>query len=265
MPGTNNSIRIPVSAARVQSPSGVQLIATCRQAYDEGHALYYSSNTFHLPPTMTFKWSDRLQTKHKFLIKRIGITIGANELDETIIRRIEKTYKKVDAYRDCLSNDANVIYRAVTQTLDGTWYSKMSHLVAWSSLEEITLRLFKDSYSPTIPLDHKYTLKYHEHTLPYHECTLQHCELVANFEKWGDWWWREGSYWEKIFWWPSILVSANIDAKAYEVPWTAVIEWLYVGKPGELAQDLTGGLTGDPAENFWQYIKYVEDEIWGDV
>ena len=44
----------PDSAANVISQPGIQLIATCKQAYKEGHVLFYSSNTFHLPPTMTF-------------------------------------------------------------------------------------------------------------------------------------------------------------------------------------------------------------------
>ena len=288
----NNSARIPLSAAQVQSRSGVQLIATCRQAYNEGHALFYSSNTFHLPPTMTFEWSDRLQPKHKFLIKRIGITIGPNELDASMIRSFKKAHKKLDARRDSLSNETNIIYEAVSETLNKTWYSKMSYMAAWSSLEEITLRLFKNSDTPTIPLNHKYTFDYHETTLPYHERTLQHYELVANMKDWG-YWNSKSSYWEKILWWPRMLVSANIAAKNDAstwtkletkcthrgTTWTEVIEWLYVRKPDELAGHLAADVAEYPArdrveapakvqaedlaEDFWEYIKNVEYEIYG--
>ena len=252
----DSSTRVPVSAANVQSRSGVQLIATCRQAYDEGHALFYSSNTFHLPVTMTFEWSDRLQPKHKFLIKRIGITIGPNELDASMIHHIDRNYQKLSGHGE---HDSPAILEAVMEALDKTWYSKMSHIVAWTSLEEIKLRLFKDIYHPTIPLNHNYTLQDHERTLPYHERTLQHCELVANLEKWGYWYQFERPYWGKILQWPSIIASANIAAKNDEIPWTAVLEWLYVREPSELA----GDLADDWASYFWEYIEHIENAIWG--
>ena len=229
-PVSFNPTRVPVSAANVQSRSGVQLIATCRQAYDEGHALFYSSNTFHLPPIMTFEWSDKLQTKHKFLIKRIGITIGPNQLDTSMIRHIDRSYQKLSGSGD---HDSGNIFEAVIEAFGKTWYSKVSHIAAWSSLEEITFCLFKEPYIPATPLHHKYTLQHHEQT-------LQHCELVASrgYESFGCWWGVVRSYWDTILWWPCILIYANIHAKSDEVGWRATLEWLYVRKPGELAENL---------------------------
>ena len=230
-PVPNGTKRVPVSAANIQSRSGVQLIATCRQAYDEGHALFYSSNTFHLPATMTFEWSDRLQTKHKCFIKRIGITVGPNELDASVISEIDRTYKNLISQKF----DVYPIQKAVSGTLENVWNSKMRRIAVWSSLEEITLCLFKETDTLNIPPRHKYKFQYHK-------STLEHWELVANLHNAGFWLSR---YWREILWWPQIVARANIAAKADGNTWAATIEWLYERKPGELA------------EGFWEEVESV--------
>ena len=231
--------REPVAAANVQSRSGVQLIATCRQAYDEGHALFYSSNIFHLPATMTFEWSDRLQPKHKRLIKRIGITIGPNELDASMIGLMDEKY--------CESrppeHEFDVIQDVIVDTLHNCWNAKMKHIAAWISLEEITFCLFEESCKPTSPLHGKYNLQHHEHTIP-------HCELVANLESFDVW--SEEPYWDKIIRWPCILVLANIVVNDDELSWAKTIDWLYERKPDELA------------EGFWEGVQDLDTWIHDD-
>ena len=229
-PVPDTSTREPVAAANVQSRSGVQLIATCRQAYDEGHALFYSSNTFHLPAIMTFEWSDRLQHKHRRLIKRIGITIGPNELDAAMIGLIDERYrnKRPRVYRQF-----DVIQEVVVDTLHNTWIAKMRHMAAWSSLEEITLCLFRESCMPTIPRYCKYSLQHHEYT-------IRHCELVANLKTFDLW--SQEPYWENMIWWPCVLVVANIFVKSDETTWVETIEWLYERKPDKLAEGFWEGL-----------------------
>ena len=232
--------REPVAAANVQSRCGVQLIATCRQAYDEGHALFYSSNTFHLPATMTFEWSDRLQSKHKRLIKRIGITIGPNELDASMIGLIDK--KCYDRGPPEWLQRFDVIQDVVMRTLHDTWSAKMKHMAAWTSLEEITLCLFKESYMPTTPLERKYSSQNHERT-------IRHCELVANLESFDLW--TPEPYWDKIIWWPCIVVLANFFAmnQENETTWARTIEWLYEREPDDLA------------EGFWEGVQYLERDM----
>ena len=239
-PVPNGAKRVPVSAANVQCRSGVQLIATCRQAYDEGHALFYSSNTFHLPAIMTFEWSDRLQPKHKGLIKRIGVTVGPNELDASMISHIDKTYKNL------VLKGAHFMYatrKAVSAAMQKAWSSKMRYMAAWSSLEEIRLCLFKETNIPTTPLRFRYILQPHERTLKHHE-------LVANLEDFGAWW--RSSFWRKMSWWPTALTEANIItiiASDAERTWAETIEWLYVRKPGELAK------------GFWNYTSGARQDF----
>ena len=62
---------------------GSQLLATCKQAYEEGRALYYSKNTFHLPAGRDY-WSRRLfhsiQPEHQSLIQSVAITCSVYDL-----------------------------------------------------------------------------------------------------------------------------------------------------------------------------------------
>ena len=55
--------RVLESTANPDSLPGIQLIVACKQAYHEDHTLFYSSDTFHLPPILMFLWSVRLQAQ----------------------------------------------------------------------------------------------------------------------------------------------------------------------------------------------------------
>ena len=121
---------------------GIQLIATCKQAYSEGCELFYSSNTFHLPPTATFSWSDKLTAKHKAMIKRVSITIGLVELTPAILTEIEKN---MPANLD--KKEAKPWAEAIGDVLLKSWHSKLRHIADWGSLEELELRSYGRTYS----------------------------------------------------------------------------------------------------------------------
>lgn len=186
------------TAANVKSQAGIQLIATCKQAYHEGHELLYSSNTFHLSPTMTFEWSDRLQAKHKAMIKRISITIGLDEITTSMISQRIKTPEM----------DEMALGMIVIHTLDDDWISKMTHVAAWTSLEKVELVAFN------------------------RVCTLQRNEAVAILQNVHPW----PGEWYSVFAWPIECVSKNIDWKIDEVGRKKTIEWLSARKPGEMAE-----------------------------
>ena len=57
---------------------GVQLLATCKQAYNEGHYMFYTRNTFHWqagPVDKAVEWYANLQPKHKDMIKTVRIEL----------------------------------------------------------------------------------------------------------------------------------------------------------------------------------------------
>ena len=62
---------------------GCQFLATCRQAYEEGHELYYSSNTFNLP-SGRHHWCGMLfqlmQPKHQSMIQYLGINCSIYDI-----------------------------------------------------------------------------------------------------------------------------------------------------------------------------------------
>ena len=132
-PELATSTQSPDSTAIVESRPGIQLMATCKQAYQEGHMLYYSSNIFHLPPVDTFGWVDRLQPKHKAMIKRVRFPIGLVNLSPALLDRVDS-----DMSEDPLVRDMNW-WSAVADTMLDVWKSKLEYIVAWESLDEAEL------------------------------------------------------------------------------------------------------------------------------
>lgn len=54
-------------------------LATCRQAYDEGHVMFYSENTFAVPPgdiAYCEAWESSLTPEHRNLIKALSLRSG---------------------------------------------------------------------------------------------------------------------------------------------------------------------------------------------
>lgn len=201
----------PETTLNVASRPGVNLLATCKQAYQEGHAMFYSFNTFHLPPTGTFSWSDRLLAKHKALIKRISITIGLVELTPAMLTEVEN---RIPARRG--DKDGFQWAAAVGDVLMASRCSKVQYIAHWDSLEEFELRSFGRTY------------------------LLQHRELVAVWK---------GSIFQ-LYWfpcWKDILQRsyfyeyANIATKVTLEGWEVTKAWLGERKPGEMADKFLNG------------------------
>lgn len=72
---------------------GFQMLATCKLVYGQYHEMFYSSNTFFLPPgplDETLKhFSDNLQTEHVYMISRIGVTLGLQDLTPTVFKQVQ--------------------------------------------------------------------------------------------------------------------------------------------------------------------------------
>ena len=202
--------------ANVVSPPGIQLLATCKQAYNEGYELFYSSNTFHLPPTMTFEWSNELQAKHKAMVKRISITLDLEDLNVTTFKQ---TRERVTAN---VRGDKSYEYLTapLARGLYNGWERKMKYIAAWTSLGEIQLRSFN------------------------HTNFIQHCNVVTHLEELNaeEFSTEEFSmlyhslYWRDVLEWPELCVFANFYAQVDRVGWERAIEWLHVRKPGERAE-----------------------------
>lgn len=71
---------------------GVQLLATCRQIYEDGHKLWYENNTFYLPPC-PFREMKRIlsayQRKHLSIIGRLVVRCRIDDVSEKEIRSLK--------------------------------------------------------------------------------------------------------------------------------------------------------------------------------
>ena len=86
----------------VPAPPGIQLLATCKQAYQEGHMLYYSSNVFHLPPgppDVTKAVLRRFQPKHLPLIRRISLRISSIDLTRGLMGIVDSGLMPMIQYK----------------------------------------------------------------------------------------------------------------------------------------------------------------------
>lgn len=78
---------------RNRSVPNLQLLATCKQIYAEGHGIFYSSNTFCIPPGVNhniLSYFERLQPQHRAMIKSIGIGMGIDDLTLKALERLEE-------------------------------------------------------------------------------------------------------------------------------------------------------------------------------
>lgn len=65
-----------------------QLLATCKQARDEGSAMFYSQNRFHLPPgpvEISHTWLESLRTKDQALLNLIVLDLSFLDLEPHIV------------------------------------------------------------------------------------------------------------------------------------------------------------------------------------
>ena len=208
-PSSEAPTRSQDTAARVDFRLGVQLIATCKKAYFEGHGFFYSNNTFHLPPKTPFLWPERLQAKHKAMIKRISITFGLVELTPSMLNQVENNMaEQGQIHSNCWPS-------GVLDVLFEVWEAKMRYIAAWTSLEDITVHSFG--------------------------CTvvLRHHEIAAHLEEYGflqaDTCFND-PFWRIIFRRSCLFVLGNIAAQADTVGWKKTREWLQVRKPGQMAE-----------------------------
>lgn len=204
-PVSQTPARIPETTANVERP-GIQLMATCKQAYLEGHTLFYSSNTFHLSPTVPFWWSDRLQPKHKAMIKRISIQIGLVELTSAMLDEIKSSSLAGVGRKNGPRSGA-----AVADALTDVWISKLRYIAAWTSLEEVELCAFDRTH------------------------ILQHHDIAANLGQIDLW---HNPYWRNVLNRSHLCVFGNIRQKVWSVGWTRTKGWLRVRKPDEMTQGI---------------------------
>ena len=84
--------RIPERPVTPSLP-GFQMLATCKLAYGQYHEMFYSSNTFFLPPGRLGETLQHfvinLQAEHVNMINRIGVTMGLEDLTPAVFKQVQ--------------------------------------------------------------------------------------------------------------------------------------------------------------------------------
>ncbi|KAL8792657.1 MAG: hypothetical protein Q9195_004717 [Heterodermia aff. obscurata] len=81
--------------------SGCQILAACRQLYQEGHSSFYSRNTFHLAPgplSASLGYFERLNGTHQNLIERVSIDLSIMDLTPSVLEGIEAAFYEQHGY-----------------------------------------------------------------------------------------------------------------------------------------------------------------------
>ncbi|KAL9003885.1 MAG: hypothetical protein Q9188_003271 [Gyalolechia gomerana] len=119
-------------------------LSVCRAAYEEGHAMFYSHNTFYLPHgplSHTKGYFDQLQPGHRKLIRKMVIEITIWDLDITAFDEIENHLRSKDIVKCRLPPDKSVEdwVAPIAYKLISTWRSKLAWLRDWTWLEEVII------------------------------------------------------------------------------------------------------------------------------
>ena len=242
-PASKTSTYKPETTPKIESRPGMQLIATCKQAYSEGCELFYSSNTFHLPPTGTFSWSDKLTAKHKAMIKRVSITIGLVELTPAMLTEIEKN---MPANID--KKEAKPWAEAIGDVLLKSWHSKLTHIADWGSLEELELRsygrTFLFPYREVVAIWKKRDDRGFENETERGRDILTRSYFFdyANIDRGFE---SEIERWRDILTRSYFYDYANVLTKVTFEGWELTKKWLAEREPGEMAEPFSIG-AGEP-------------------
>ncbi|KAI4113195.1 MAG: hypothetical protein LQ338_008219 [Usnochroma carphineum] len=122
-------------------------LSVCRTAYEEGHPLFYSQNTFQIPPgplSVTKQYFDGLQPEHRRLIRKVVLNISLVDLTVETMDAIESQLRARDVARGRLPHDGSVDdwVAPIVYNIISVWRSKIAWLRDWTWLGEVSICSF---------------------------------------------------------------------------------------------------------------------------
>ncbi len=145
----------PPPILRAKRP-GFQLLATCGQAYLEGHILFYSDNVFHIPPgpvNTLLVWRKGLQPQHRAMIKSVCLNLTIADLTPLALREVDRMRQVWGEERNFEEEDRSE-YEHMAVIIgyylrNQVWLPKLQLLRQWQTLDVVLLKCSKI----TIPSD----------------------------------------------------------------------------------------------------------------
>lgn len=121
---------------------GFQVLSTCKLVYGANHEMFYSSNTFFLPPgpleETLHHFSNTLQAEHVNMITRVGVTLGIQDLTPPVFKQAQDimSYNLQRLPSDQVGRAWGV---AVQAHLSDIWQRKLAFLNSTWRLKTIKL------------------------------------------------------------------------------------------------------------------------------
>jgi len=131
-------------------PPGHQLLSACKQTQEEGHRLFYETNTFHLPPgpvEHTQEWLNKLSSEHKKMINSVSITLSSADLTPGMLADLDECRRR--ALRQPGFDERDFLWIVCDKIWEKAWMPKLRLLRQWGTLNEVHVR----------GLDHNFTVK----------------------------------------------------------------------------------------------------------
>ncbi len=126
---------------------GCQVLATCKQLYCEGHAVFYSLNTFHLAPgplRTSIEYFDKLQPHHKALIKHVSVDLGIADLTPNLLSELNARVSGRSLIMPVLSTtppqDNTSVSVCLARMTKELWVSKLMYVLTWRGLSDIRIQ-----------------------------------------------------------------------------------------------------------------------------
>ena len=129
-----------------------QLLATCRQVYNEGRHMFYEINVFHLPPgglEDTIEWYHNLQPDNRALIKHVQIIMSTVDLTPFVLQG----FKAWELTQRVLHYKYFTPHQRIAEYLYlNVWKRKIEFLRAWKRLQPLCVS-FSISMLGWLPLN----------------------------------------------------------------------------------------------------------------
>ena len=134
----------PQGDPRLPSVPGFQILATCKSIYGQYHELFYTANTFFLPPgpldeTLRHLFNN-MQPEHVNMISRVGVTLGLRDLTPGGFEQVQDSMCRVHRNHSSSSQAGGREWAdAIRVHLLQTWYSKLAFLRKTKGLKLVKL------------------------------------------------------------------------------------------------------------------------------
>ena len=129
---------------------GCQILATCKQLYQEGHISFYSRNMFYLAPgplSASWDYFGKLNRRHQDLVCRVSIEMSLMDLTPPVLEEIQQVFYEHHS-RSIAHAGENTVIRYVMNSLKDLWAEKMAAVCDFDTVRLVHMHSVKHRGHP---------------------------------------------------------------------------------------------------------------------